>query len=126
MCKRRKKNINNYYMLNIHDLIIIGIYIFFIYSVFSTNIIIIRASIYLGIFMLLKWIFNYRKCTFGYLECKIRKVEREKGFINNFCKYYGDLIYTEYKYYLFVILIIIYLINLIKLILYFRKSYMYI
>ena len=113
-------------LLYINCVIIICIYIFLIYSVFTDDLFIVRVALYLSVFMLLKWIFNYRKCTFGYLECKIRKVEREKGFINNFCKYYGDLIYTEYKYYLFVILIIIYLINLIKLILYFRKSYMYI
>ena len=103
-------------MLNIHDLIIIGIYIFFIYSVFSTNIIIIRASIYLGIFMLLKWIFNYRKCTVGYWECKLRNVKRENGIINKFCEYYGDLIYSEYNIYLFILLMSIYTINIIKFI----------
>ena len=29
-------------------------------------------------------IFNLRKCTFGYMECKIRGVKRDKGYINNF------------------------------------------
>jgi len=110
-------------MLNIHDLIIIGIYIFFIYSVFSTNIIIIRAAIYLGIFMLLKWIFNYRKCTFGYWECKLRNVKREDGIINNFCEYYGDLIYCDYNIYLFIILMSVYTIQLIKFI---KSTYDYI
>jgi hypothetical protein len=114
-------NIKN--MLNIHFILIILIYLFLLYSVFSNDLFIIRASIYLSIFMMLKWIFDYRQCTFGYWECKLRKVKREKGIINNFCEYYGNLIYSEYNYCYFVILIIIYIINLIK---YFGKTYIYI
>jgi hypothetical protein len=110
-------------MLNFYFLLIIIIYIFLVYSIFSNDLFIIRASIYLSIFMMLKWIFNYRQCTFGYWECKLRKVKREKGVINNFCEYYGDLIYSEYNYCYFIILIIIYIINLIK---YFGKTYIYI
>ena len=73
---------------------------------------------------MLKWIFDYRQCTFGYWECKLRKVKREQGLINNFCEYYGNLIYSEYNYCYFIILIIIYIINLIK---YFGKTiYIYI
>ena len=32
---------------------------------------------------MLKWVFNHRSCTFGYYECKIRKVKRYDGLINN-------------------------------------------
>lgn len=97
-------------------LFIILIYVFLFYSLFSKSLKIVRASIYLCIFLMLKWIFNYRKCTFGYLECKIRNVKREKGIINNFCEYYGDMIYSEYNYYLFTLLILTHIIQLVKLI----------
>lgn len=36
------------------------------------------------IFMLLKWILNYRKCTFSYIECKIRNVKKKDGILYNF------------------------------------------
>ena len=65
-------------------------------------------SVLFSIFILLKWVFNYRACTFGYYECKIRNVKKNKGFINNFCEYFGDLIYSEYNYIYFIILLIIY------------------
>jgi hypothetical protein len=42
--------------------------------------------IYIGIlmFFLAKMIFNYRKCTISYLECKLRNVKREEGYLNKF------------------------------------------
>ena len=110
-------------MLYIYNGIIVCIYIFLIYSVFVDDLFIIRMGLYLSVFMLLKWIFNYRKCTFGYWECKLRNVKREKGIINNFCEYYGDLIYCDYNEYLFILLMSIYTINLIKFI---RQTYIYI
>jgi hypothetical protein len=36
------------------------------------------------IFFLVKMIFNYRKCTISYIECKLRNVKKESGYINNF------------------------------------------
>ena len=110
-------------LLYINCGIIICIYIFLIYSIFSDDLFIIRASLYLSIFMLLKWIFNYRKCTFGYWECKLRNVKRKRGIINNFCEYYGDLIYCDYNIYLFIILMSVYTIQLIKFI---KSTYNYI
>ena len=96
--------------------IIVGIiYVFFVYSLFSTNLIIVRGSIYLSLFLLIKWIFNHRNCSFGYIECKIRNIKREEGYINKFCEYYGDLIYNEYNDILYIGMVLIYLINIIKL-----------
>ena len=39
--------------------------------------------VYLGllIFFTFKWIFNYRKCTIGYLEVKFRDVSKEQSII---------------------------------------------
>ena len=33
-------------------------------------------------FFTLRLIFNYNKCTYGYFECKLRKIPQKKGFIN--------------------------------------------
>lgn len=112
---------NNYKFYELYKLFMLIIYIFLIYSVISWKYIVIKVSIYFSIFMILKWIFDYRKCTFGYIECKLRNVKREEGFINDFCKYYGDLIYNENNYLLFILILIIYSINLIKYIYIYKK-----
>lgn len=41
-------------------------------------------SYYIGllVFFTIKWVINYRKCTISYLECKIRGVKREEGYLN--------------------------------------------
>lgn len=44
-------------------------------------------SLYLGF----KWIFDYRKCTLSYLECKLRGVPREQGHMNRFLDELVDL-----------------------------------
>lgn len=33
------------------------------------------------IYLLLKWAFDYRKCTFSYIEVKLRRVPKEEGYI---------------------------------------------
>ena len=35
-------------------------------------------------FFLIKMVFDYHKCTLSYIECKLRNVKKEKGYINNF------------------------------------------
>jgi len=102
-------------MKYIYIIILSLIYIFLFYSLFTKKLVIIRSSIYLSLFMLIKWIFNHRKCSFGYLECKIRNIKKETGYINNFCEYYGNIIDNEYNYLIFIVTVIIYLINIIKL-----------
>ena len=41
---------------------------------------------YIGIlvFFLIKMVFNYRKFTVSYIECKLRNVKKEDGYINKF------------------------------------------
>jgi hypothetical protein len=55
-----------------------------------------------------KTIFNYNKCTLGYIECKlIRNVPKEKGLINSFV--YGLLKISKYNYvYYFIIFYILF------------------
>lgn len=47
----------------------------------------LMLSLYLGF----KWIFDYRKCTLSYLECKLRGVPREEGYLNRFLDELVDL-----------------------------------
>ena len=69
-------------------------------------------KIYVGllVFFLFKMIFNYRKCTISYLECKIRNVKKEEGFLNNFVDSILNLRETDESifYYIFAFLIIYY------------------
>ena len=34
-------------------------------------------------YFLFRWITNYRKCTISYLECKLRGVKKDDGYIYN-------------------------------------------
>ena len=34
-------------------------------------------------YFLFRWITNYRQCTISYLECKLRGVKKEDGYIYN-------------------------------------------
>jgi hypothetical protein len=60
---------------------------------------------YLLIIMLclFKMIYNYRKCTFSYLECKIRGVNREDGILNSLLEHIVNLRNSKYKYILYTI-----------------------
>ena len=92
------------------------LYILLILSLFSTNIKVISVSIYVASFFLLKWIFNFKKCTLGYLECKIRNVNKSEGYINKICDDYGDMINDENVDLLFIISFLIIITQFIKLI----------
>ena len=43
-----------------------------------------RVYVSLVLFFLFKLIFNYRKCTISYLECKFRNVKKEQGYLWRF------------------------------------------
>jgi len=42
-------------------------------------------------------LFNYKKCTFSYLECKLRNVKREDGFLASFLDHIVDLRNSKQK-----------------------------
>ena len=52
-------------------------------------------------FCTFKMVFNYKKCTFSYLECKMRKVKRQDGLLASFLDYVVDVGQTPYKYLLY-------------------------
>lgn len=61
----------------------------------------------ISFFMFFKIIMNYHQCTVSYIECKIRKVKKEEGylfnFLNNFIQIRND------KFFIFLIIYYIYL-----------------
>ena len=69
------------------------------------------------LYFTIKILINYRKCTISYIECKIRNVKKEKGYINNFFNDLFDIRYEskEKKYTLLILsLILIYYCFFIK------------
>ena len=50
---------------------------------------------------------NYDKCTISYLECKIRKVKKEEGYLFNFLNNFIQL--RNDKYFIFLIIYYVYL-----------------
>ena len=71
-------------------------------------------SVSICIYLLTKWITDYRKCTFGYLECKIRNVKKEKGYINNLLEPVFDINKLNNAYIIYSIIFIILCINYYK------------
>ena len=65
-------------------LIIIYLFLFIGIITILLNKKINKIYIFILVFLLLKTIFNYRKCTMSYIECKVRDVKKENGYINNF------------------------------------------
>jgi hypothetical protein len=55
------------------------------------------------LFFIIKLIFNYRKCTISYIECKLRKVKKEQGYLNSFLNSILDLRYTPHVYIIYFI-----------------------
>ncbi len=103
-------------MIDKNILITIIIYLYFILTtILSDDLSIIRVNIFAILFLLLKWILNYRKCTLSYIECKIRNIKKEKSHIYNYCEFFGNLIYNKYNDILFLLLVILLLINLFKI-----------
>ena len=103
-------------MFNKNILITILIYLYFIVTtLFINDLSIIRINVLTILFLLIKWIFNYRKCTLSYIECKIRNIKKEKSYIYNYCEFFGDLIYNKYNDILFLLLLLLLLINILKI-----------
>ena len=61
----------------------------------------------LSFFMFFKIIFNYYQCTISYIECKIRKVKKEEGylysFLNNFIELRNEKIFISSTYFIRII-----------------------
>ena len=72
-------------------------------------------SIGIRVYLLFKWLSDYRKCTFSYIECKmIRGVKKEEGYIYNFLEPIFDINKYENRYLIYVIVFCFLIINWIK------------
>lgn len=83
---------------------------FMLLSLMSNNKSAARISITLGIFFLVKWWTDYRKCTLSYLECKLRGVKKEDGIINKTLDPIFDINSFDERWYiygLFITLIVV-------------------
>jgi hypothetical protein len=58
------------------------------------------------IYLLFKWITDYRKCTVSYMECKLRGVKKEQGYIYRYLEPIFNL-RDYYWAYMVVIVILI-------------------
>ena len=58
-------------------------------------------------FIMYKMVFNYKKCTFSYLECKLRKVKRQDGYLASFLDHIVDLRNTPHKYFIYIVSVIL-------------------
>ena len=83
--------------------IIIFIYLLIGFLYLFKDRVIPQRYIVLIAFFTFKLIFNYRKCTFSYLECKIRNVKKEDGVLASLMDHIVDLRYTKLKYVLYII-----------------------
>jgi hypothetical protein len=65
---------------------------------------------YIGLLMFftLKVIFDYRKCTVSYMECKLRGVKKDQGYLYRFLNGIVDLRYTDHYPVLFTMVSILY------------------
>lgn len=64
-----------------------------------------------SLYFLIKWITNYRKCTISYMECKLRGVKKENGFLYNFLEPILDVNKRKDRYLIYFLILIIYFIN---------------
>ena len=97
------------------------IYVFGMSSLMSTifcsysrdvHILVVTICIYL----LFKWISDYRKCTISYIEIKLRNVKKEQGVLYNFLEDLIDFNKFEYRHILYTMITTILFINVYKLV----------
>jgi len=77
-------------------------------------------QLYIGLlaFFTFKWIFNYRKCTISRIECLVRGVRKEEGYIYKHLNSVVDLRYEKEIRYILAISILLILYYMI-----YKKNY---
>lgn len=73
-----------------------------------------KLSIVLCIYLLIKWITDYRKCTFSYIEIWLRNVKKEDGVLFNFLEDLFDFNKCPYVYGIYLVVSIILLVNVFR------------
>ena len=83
-------------------------------SCFITNLGINSNITVICIYFAIKWLTDYRKCTISYIECKMRGVPKEKGYLNQLLTTIIDLNHHKYRYYIYIFTAIVFIINYYK------------
>ena len=68
-------------------------------------------SVTICIFLLIKWLTDYRKCTISYLECKYRGVKKHEGYIYGYLEPILNLNRHRYNYLFYLAVAIIIILN---------------
>jgi len=72
------------------------------------NIYIPTEYMHLLLFFTIKILIDYRKCNISYLECKIRNVKKEEGYLNYLINSVCDIKYRkDFGIFLFIVCIFI-------------------
>ena len=69
-------------------------------------------SAFASLFWLMKWITDYDKCTFSYVECKLRKVKREEGYINYIMEEVRSVNKLKWRYIIYIYVLVVFIINM--------------
>ena len=64
--------------------------LFLVASILINNIYVNELSLTICLYLLFRFITNYRKCTLSYVECKVRGIPKEKGYLYNILNYIFD------------------------------------
>jgi hypothetical protein len=71
-----------------------------------------ETAIAICLFLIIKWFSNYRKCTVSYLECKMRGVKKENGYLYNYLEYVINLNTHPYSYVFYIAATLIIILNI--------------
>ena len=62
-----------------------------------------------------KWITDYRHCTVSFIECKLRGVKKEDGYVNKMMEPVIDINRTDVRRIVYIFVFLVLLINLYRL-----------
>lgn len=71
-----------------------------------------EVAITICIYLLIKWITDYRKCTLSYMECKIRGVKKTSGYLYNYLEPVLNLNRHPDRYYFYLTALVLILLNI--------------
>ena len=88
------------------------LFLYILFTCFISNNDINESTIIICLYFLFRWITNYRKCTISFIECKLRGVKKEQGFLYQIINPIIDLNKSENRYYIYSIVFIILIVNI--------------
>ena len=101
------------YITNNKAFILISIFI--LITVFINHELFNEASISISIYLLFKWIYNHKKCTVSYIECKIRNIPIKEGVVYRLLDELIQVNKSDYCIVIYILLVINIFIQLNKI-----------